>query len=141
MEGSRRGRGSATLGPPAVRCLLALPLALGVAGNLMLLNALLREPGQDARYYILNAAICLVPAMLYGLAALLLVAAGARPVVWIVLLACGLALSGVGLFYLITVGPGELFLVPPYLVAVSVVQLAALSKARRLAGHESQRLA
>ncbi len=129
------------MGPPAVRCLLALPLALGVVGNLMLLPALLREPGQDARYYIVNAAICLVPATLYALAALLVVAAWARPVVWIVLLACGLALSGVGLFYLITFGPGELFIVPPYLVAVSVVQLAALSKARKAAAGGSQRLA
>jgi hypothetical protein len=133
MEGARERRRAAALGPPAVRFLLAVPLALGVAGNLMALPAWLREPGQDARYYIVNAAICLVPATLYALAALLVVAAWARPVVWIVLLACGLALSAVGLFSVITFGLGELFLVPPYLVAVSVLQLVALMKARKAA--------
>ena len=141
MEGSGGGRGSAALGPLAARCLLAVPLALGVAGNLVLLAALLGEPGQDARYYIVNAAICLVPATLYALAALFVVGAWLRPLVWFVLLACGLALSAVGLFYLITAGLGELFLVPPYLVALAVVQLGAVAKARRANATRLRRLA
>jgi hypothetical protein len=63
------------------------------------------------------------PALAYATAVVLALTRRGGRVAWSVLLACGLTLSAVYLFYLVTEGFGELMVAPLCLVALSLVQL------------------
>ena len=78
---------------------------------------------QSVRYYVINLATSLAPAVAYAAAVVLALAGRGGRTVWSVLLACGLALCAIDLLYLVTWGFGELMLAPPCLVALSLVQL------------------
>jgi hypothetical protein len=131
VEDQRTSIASTAVGPAlALRWLLTVPLALGVAGHLWVLAWSMAEPAQAALYYLGNAAIDLVPAGLYAVAAVLLVTGRGSRAAWVLLLLCGLVLTAVALYYVLIGGWGELFILPPYLVALAVVELVLLSRAR-----------
>ena len=121
-EGDRVG--ASTSGAlTAVRWLLMIVLGVSAAAHVLLGTWQLGVADQSLSFYVLNITIDLAPALAYAVAvALALTARGGR-VAWSVLLACGLALSAVDLFYLVTFGFGELMLAPPCLVALSLAQL------------------
>jgi hypothetical protein len=107
---------------PLRRWLLALPLLIGLAFQLVAvaLPYVVADASRDPR----NAAIFLVPGLLYGLAAALLVGDRPQRLVWTVLLFCGAVLTAAHLAYLVQYRePGELMLYPPYLTAVAMFEL------------------
>ena len=78
---------------------------------------------QSASFYVINVAISLAPAVAYATAVVLALTRRGGRVTWSVLLACGLVLCTISLFYLVTEGFGELMVAPLCLVALSLVQL------------------
>jgi hypothetical protein len=119
------GRGSVGLGGwQAVRWALVIALAVGVVVQVAMVP---REfiADQAASFYVINVAIDLVPALAYAVAVVLAISRRGGSLAWGVLLACGLALSAVVLFYAATSGFGELMLGPPVLVALCLVEMFA----------------
>ena len=120
----------------AIRWLLVGALAVGVILHTWLAFVELSEVDQATSFYLANVALGLAPAVAYGVAIVLafspLSGAGdAGRVAWSILLGCGLAFSAVSLFYLLSVGFGELMFAPFCLVALALLQL--LSFRRRVA--------
>ena len=138
MEARETGSQRRSPWPVVVRCALAVPLALVATGYLYVLVRTMLEPGQGSQYYAVNAVITLVPLVVYAVAAAFLVTARGHRVAWLVLLLCGLALTGVALYYALTIGGvGELFLAAPYLSVMSAAELVLLSPAARRRSDES----
>jgi cytochrome bd-type quinol oxidase subunit 2 len=111
----------------ALRWFLVVALAVAIVLHAWLAVVEFTQVDGASRSYYLNLLIGLAPALLYALAVILvLVKRGGRST-WSILLACGLALSVMSLFYLLTVGYPELM--PPQLclVALAVVQLVSSS--------------
>ena len=106
-----------------VRWLLVIPLILAIAGHLWVLRWTLGEPDQAAIYYAVNALVDLLPVVLYIVALVLVVAGGSHRAAWTVILVCGVALSLFTLYALMVSKWGELFLAPPCLAALAIVQL------------------
>jgi len=79
-----------------LHCVFAFPLAYGVYVGALGFASSFAQPGQDALYYLVNSAIALAPANVYAAAVILLIMGRRNGTVWLVLLACGAALS---LFY------------------------------------------
>jgi hypothetical protein len=121
-QGDRLGTG-ASGALEAFRWLLVVALAVTVVVLIRMAVWEFSVADQSLSYYVIGLAISLVPACVYAAAVVLaLVRRGGR-VTWSVLLGCGLALSAVCLFYLVTTGFGELMAAAPCLVALSLLQL------------------
>ncbi len=104
------------------RWLLALPLLVGAAFQFVgvALPLVVADASRDPR----NLAIFLVPGLLYGLAAALLLGNRPQRLIWAALILCGAVLTAVHLAYLVQYRePGELMLFPPYLTAVAMFEL------------------
>jgi cytochrome bd-type quinol oxidase subunit 2 len=128
MEDHREStRGSSYVALVALRWILVVALALAVVLHARLAVVEFTQVDGASRSYYVNLLIGLAPALLYALAVILVLAKRGGRTAWSILLACGLALSAVSLFYLLTVGYPELM--PPQLclVALAVVQLASCS--------------
>ena len=121
-QGDRVGAG-ASGALVALRWLLVIALAVAVVVLVRMAPWELGVADQSVRYYVINLAISLAPAVAYAAAVVLALTRRGGRVIWSVLLACGLALCAIDLFYLVTSGFGELMLAPPCLVALSLVQL------------------
>ena len=121
-QGDRVGAG-ASGALAAFRWLLLIALAVAVVVLVRMAAWELGVADQSASYYVINVAISLAPAVAYAAAVVLALTGRGGRVAWSVLLACGLALCAIDLFYLVTVGFGELMVAPPCLVALSLVQL------------------
>ena len=110
------------------RWLVALPLLFGVAAQLWW-SALALGAATDMSFHPGNLAVGLVPAVLYAIAAVLLLGDRPQRLAWIVLLLLGAALTAVVLAYLVQYRePGELMLFPPYLAVVAMVELERLRR-------------
>lgn len=92
---------SETTGAPIVlaRFALALPLAYGACIGVWGAAATVTVQGQDALYYLANAAIDLGPSAVFAAAALLLLCGSRKRVAWLVLLVCAAALAAFSLDY------------------------------------------
>jgi hypothetical protein len=122
-QGDRSGAGASSA-LIAFRWLLLIALAVAAITHVRLAAWWLGSVAdQSARFYVTNVAIDLGPALAYAAAVVLALTRRGGRVTWSVLLACGLTLSAISLFYLLSVGFGELMLAPPCLVALSLVQL------------------
>jgi len=121
-QGDRVGAG-ASGALVALRWLLVVALAVAAVVLVRMAAWELGVADQSVSYYVINLAISLAPAAAYAAAVVLALTRRGGRVTWSVLLACGLALCAVGLFYLVTSGFGELMVAPPCLVALSLVQL------------------
>lgn len=110
------------------RWLLAIPLLLGAAGQIWWL-AMALGVGTDMGFDVGNVAIGAVPAVLYGVAAVLVLADRPGRLIWIVLLFCGAGLTLVCLGYLVEYREaGELMVFPPYLSVLAGVELVRLHR-------------
>ena len=107
----------------AVRWLLLTALTVAVVVLVRMAVWGLGVDGQSPSYYVINVAISLAPAVAYAAAVVLALTGRGGRVAWSILLACGLAMSAIDLFYLVTVGFGELMVAPLCLVALSLAQL------------------
>ena len=136
MQAQRDSAAAGAFGALAVVRWL-LMIALAVAGAIHLFMGLweLGVADQSASFYVINVAIGLAPALAYATAVVLALTGRGGRAIWSVLLACGVVLCAIDLFYLVTVGFGELMVAPPCLVALSLVQL--LSRPR-LSAAEAQ---
>ena len=112
----------------AVRWLLLIALTVAVIVLVRMAVWGLGVDGQSASYYVINVAISLAPAVAYAAAVVLALTARGGRVAWSILLACGLAMCAIDLFYLVTVGFGELMVAPLCLVALSIAQLLMRSR-------------
>ena len=122
-QGDRVGAGASSA-LIAFRWLLMIALAVAAIAHVRLAAWWLGSVAdQSASFYVVNVAIDLGPALAYAAAVVLALTRRGGRVTWIVLLACGLTLSAVYLFYLVTEGFGELMVAPLCLVALSLVQL------------------
>jgi hypothetical protein len=100
-----------------------IALAVAVAVHLYMGLWELGVADQSPSFYVTNLAIFLAPAVAYAAAVVLALTSRGGRVIWGVLLACGIVLCAIDLFYLVTSGFGELMVAPPCLVALSLVQL------------------
>lgn len=121
-QGDRVGAG-ASGALVALRWLLVIALAVAVVVLVRMAAWELGVDGQSASFYVINVAISLAPGVAYAAAVVLALTKRGGRVAWSILLACGLVLCAVSLFYLVTAGFGELMVAPPCLVALSLVQL------------------
>jgi len=112
----------------ALRWLLAAALAVTALVHVLMVSWTFRIVGQAGGFYVVNAAIDGVPAVVYAAAVVLALSGRGGRLAWGVLFACGLALSAVALFYLATVGFGELMIAPFCLVALSLLELQSRSR-------------
>jgi hypothetical protein len=121
-QGDRVGAG-ASGALVALRWLLVVALAVAVVVLIRMAVWELGVADQSLRYYVINLAISLAPAVAYAAAVVLALTRRGGNVTWSVLLACSLAMCAIDLFYLVTVGFGELMVAPLCLVALSLLQL------------------
>lgn len=121
-QGDRVGAG-ASGALAALRWLLVIALAVAVVVLVRMAVWELGVAGQSVHFYVIAVAVSLAPAVAYAAAVVLALTRRGGGAAWSILLACGLALCAIDLFYLITWGFGELMLAPPCLVALSLVQL------------------
>ena len=121
-QGDRVGAG-ASGALVALRWLLVVALAVAVVFLVRMAVWELGVADQSLRYYVINLAISLAPAVAYAAAVVLAPTRRGGSVTWSILLACGLVLSAIGLYYLVTWGFGELMVAPLCLVALSLLQL------------------
>ena len=106
------------------RIVLVLPLALGILGALYHAAVALSTGGQDALFYLASAAIALAPALLYALAAALVLSGRRARPAWGVLLLLAVVLSAVSAYYFWQYREGGVLLfVPPYLAVIALVAL------------------
>jgi predicted membrane channel-forming protein YqfA (hemolysin III family) len=106
------------------RIVLVLPLALGIYGQLSGLAWLPRTPGQDTLFYVVGAAVDLVPLLLYAFAAFLVLTARRPLAGWTLLFVGGVVLSALAAYYFWQYREGGVLLfVPPYLAALALVEL------------------
>ncbi len=116
------------------RIVLVLPFALGILGALYHATVALTTSGQDVLFYLASAAISLAPALLYALAAVLVLGGRRSRPAWAVLLVFGVVLSAVTAYYLWQYREGGvLLLVPPYLAVIALVELLRPRGAERSA--------
>jgi hypothetical protein len=121
-RGDRVGSGvSGTVA--ALRWLLVVALAVAVVVLVRMAVWELGVAGQSVRFYVTALAISLAPAVAYAAAVVLALTRRGGGRAWSVLLACGLAMCAIDLFYLVTFGFGELMVAPLCLVALSLLQL------------------
>jgi len=126
QAGNAETSGDAGVRSTLTRWLLALPLLFGVAAQLWWLASALGV-GTDMSFHPGNLAIGLVPALLFGAGAVLVLTQRPSRLVWAALLLCGAALTVVQLADLVQDGdPGELMLFPPYLTVVATLELERL---------------
>jgi hypothetical protein len=107
----------------ALRWLLVIALAVAAVVLVRMAVWELGVADQSVRYYVVNLAVTLAPAVAYAVAVVLALTGRGGRAAWSILFACGLALCAIDLFYLVTWGFGELMLAPPCLVALALVQL------------------
>ena len=113
----------------ALRWLLAAALTVTALVHVLMVSWTFRSVvGQAGSFYVVNAAIDGVPAVLYAAAVVLALSGRGGRLAWGVLFACGLALSAVALFYLATVGFSEFMIAPFCLVALSLLELQSRSR-------------
>jgi hypothetical protein len=121
-QGDRVGAG-ASGALTALRWLLVIALAVAVVVLVRMAAWELGVAGQSVSFYVINVAISLAPAVVYAAAVVLALTRRGGRVTWSVLLAFGLVLCAVSLFYLVTAGFGELMVPPLCLAALSLLQL------------------
>ncbi len=121
-QGDRVGAG-ASGALVAVRWLLMIALAVAAVVLVRMATRQLGVAGQSASFYVISVATSLAPAVVYAVAVVLTLSRRGGRQTWSGLLACGLVLCAIALFYLVTWGFGELMVAPLCLVVLSLMHL------------------